>query len=154
AYLGARLSFIPIARGGTKAPLGRLLPEVWDEASATYKSTWDPFKERLPTEAEVRTWFGREHSPGIGTIGGRVSGNLEQLDFDHRAGEIFPEWCALVEAEAPGLLARLCVVRTPREPAGYHVRYRCPGVTIPGNTVLAEDPAQPRGHRVLIETRG
>jgi hypothetical protein len=165
AYVRAGLSLIPVARGGKKLPAGRLLPEEWDEDEAKYKATWNPFKGyhdksgqwipgRLPTDEELRKWFGGATSPGIGVIGGAVSGNLETIDFDHRADEVFPEWCARVEAEAPGPIDRLCVVCTPREPAGYHVRYRCSGATIPGNTVLAEDPTQPRGKRVLIETRG
>jgi putative DNA primase/helicase len=144
AYLDAGISFIPVKRDGTKAPdLG----------------SWDPCKERLPTEAERLGWFDRPDPPGIATVGGRVSGNLEQLDFDVGANAIFPAWCELVEAECPGLVARLSVVRTPREPAGYHARYRCQAVEIPGNTKLAVEPyTDPkdgkRKRRTLIETRG
>jgi hypothetical protein len=168
AYVRAGLSVIPVARGGKKLPAGRLLPEEWDEAEAKYKATWNPFKGyhdkggqwipgRVPTEGELHHWFERPDPPGIGVIGGAVSGNLETIDFDRRADEIFPEWCALVQAEAPGLLAKLCVVRTPRDPAGYHVRYRCRGATIPGNTKLAEEPVPTAGKEkleCLIETRG
>jgi hypothetical protein len=169
AYVAAGLSVIPIARGGRKLPAGRLLPEEWDEAEAKYKSTWNPFKGyekvgvwvpgRLAMDEELRTWFDRKDPPGIGVICGAVSGNLETIDFDRRADEIFPAWSELVEAETPGLLDKLCVVRTPREPAGYHVRYCCPEVCIPGNTKLAEEPVpnpetgkDERG--CLIETRG
>jgi hypothetical protein len=169
AYVAAGLSLIPIARGGGKLPAGRLLPEEWDAHEAKYKSTWNPYKGytkngenvpgRLPTDGELRKWFDRREPPGIGVICGAVSGNLETIDFDRRAEEIFPEWCKLVENEVPGMLARLSVVRTPRSPAGYHVRYRCPEVIIPGNMKLAEEPVlNPETGKeelkCLIETRG
>jgi hypothetical protein len=88
---------------------------------------------------------------------GAVSGNLEKIDFDR--GELFGLWRELVEAQAPGLVARLSVVQTPREPPGYHVGYRCREVQIPGNTKLAMEPGtnpktgKPTGV-TLIETRG
>jgi hypothetical protein len=161
-YLGARLSIIPIALDGTKHPDVRLLPREYDEDTSHFKATWNPFKDRvrngervpgrLPTEKEVREWFDRPKPPGIAVIGGAVSGGLECLDFDTRAEEIFPTWCEMVEAEAPGLLAKLSIARTPKP--GYHVRYRCIEVSIPGNTKLAEDPALPPKERTLIETRG
>jgi hypothetical protein len=162
AYLRAGLSIIPIARDGTKQPDGWLLPRELDEDTGKFKATWNPFKDhakngkrvpgRLPTEQEVREWFGRPNPPGIAVIGGAVSGGLECLDFDTRAEDIFPAWGELVEAEAPGLLARVSVARTPKP--GYHVRYRCLGVPIPGNAKLAEDPTLPPRERTLIETRG
>src|SRR5262245_7361069 len=113
AYRRAGLSFMPIALDGSKAPDGRLLPPVPDDATGGYRRSWDPLTERRPTEAEVREWFDRADPPGIGIIGGKVSGNLEQLDFDREAETIFPAWSALVEEEQPGLVARLSVARTP-----------------------------------------
>src|SRR5262249_55183812 len=74
---------------------------------------------------------------------------LECLDFDDEAEVIFPAWCKLVQAEAPWLMARLSVVRTPKP--GYHVRYRVPDMQVPGNTKLAMDGGD---KVVLIETRG
>src|SRR5262249_27574212 len=103
-------------------------------------------------------WFDRPKPLGIAVVGGKVSGNLEQLDFDIDAEEIFPAWCELVEAERPGLVGRLNVTRTPREPAGYQVRCRCPEVEIPGNTKIAEKPGTNKAGKpcriTLIETRG
>jgi hypothetical protein len=158
ALVAAGISVIPTRRDGTKAPDPDLLPLIPDPSTGKRHRSWDPFKERLPTDAELCDWFGRPEPAGIGVVGGKVSGNLEQLDFDTRAEETFPAWCAMVEEERTGLVARLSVAETPREPAGYHVRYRCPEVTIPGNTKRAEesydDPktGKPR-KRVLIETR-
>jgi putative DNA primase/helicase len=153
AYRRAGLSLIPIATDGSKRPDGRLLPRL-QVGDGRNRATWKPFQERLPSEAELRHWFDRPNPPGVAVIGGEVSGHLEQLDFDREAATIFPAWCELVEAEVPGLTARLSVVTTPREPPGYHVRYRCPEVAIPGNMKLAMDPAAAKDDQVLIETRG
>ena len=133
SYFSAGLSVVPIRRDGSKAPALR---------------SWKTYQERLPTEAEVRRWFAGPDPPGVAVIGGDVSGGLECLDFDAEAETTFPEWCALAEVESPGLVAWLSVARTPK--GGYHVRYRCPDIPIPGNTKLVMDAAK----TVLIETRG
>jgi hypothetical protein len=166
AFLRAGLSLITVARDGSKSRSFLDLPVKKDEHGQPVfnghgrpQKTWDPFKERLPTMEEAENWFGRESPAGIGVVGGKVSGNLEQIDFDKDAEDIFPQWCQLVEAECPGLLARLTVVKTPRRGGGYHVRYRCTGVVIPDNTELAMEPAtDPTTGKptllTLIETRG
>jgi hypothetical protein len=136
-YLRTGLSVIPIRRDGSKAPAVK---------------TWKEYQTHLASDAEVRGWFGVADPPGIGVLGGAVSGGLECIDFDVQADELYPRWCDLVEAECPGLIARLCVVRTPRP--GFHVRFRCNKMTIPGNTKLAVDPTLPADERTLIETRG
>ena len=134
AYRAAGLSVIPIRRDGSKRP---------------NCGSWKSYQQEPADEAQVRKWFDVESPPGVAVIGGDVSGGLECLDFDAEAETIFREWCALVEDEAPGLVARLSVARTPK--GGYHVRFRCPDMPIPGNTKLATDPA---AKAVLIETRG
>jgi putative DNA primase/helicase len=107
----------------------------------------------LPTQDRLQAWFSRSPSPGVAVIAGKVSGNLEILDFDVDALVIFPEWCALVEQECAGLIARLSVIKTPRP--GFGVSYRCPDVVIPGNQKLALKPGiDPKKPIVLIETRG
>lgn len=152
AYVRAGLSVLPVALDGSKAPDGRLLPRVLTANGDRLRATWDPFKERLATEAELRQWFGRQEPPGIGIIGGEVSGRMECIDFDRQAEAIFPAWSEMVEAQCPGLIARLSVARTPKP--GFHVRYRCREIPTPGNTKLAIDPAAPSNDRTLIETRG
>jgi hypothetical protein len=163
-YLAGALGMLPICCGGTKAPSRPDLPYKRDEAGEVVLDeaghpcrTWEPFKVRLPTAEEIQAWYDRPHPAGIAIVCGEVSGNLELLDFDEDAAVIFPAWCTLVELECPGLVARLNVVRTPRP--GYHVRYRCTGITIPGNDRLAQMPGPPgvngKPTRVsLIETRG
>jgi hypothetical protein len=150
----AGISFVPIALDGSKAPDGPLLPLIFDEDTGRAKRSWTPFQQRLPGDDEITTWYDRPDPRGIATVGGEVSGHLEHIDFDTAADVIFPQWQALVEAERPGLVARLNVVRSPRQPLGMQVRYRCRGVTIPGNDKLAVDPSRPARERTLIETRG
>jgi P4 family phage/plasmid primase-like protien len=136
-YLRAGLSVLPIKRDGSKAPAVQ---------------AWKKYQQHRPTEAEAREWFDRADPPGIAVLGGAVSEGLECIDFDVQAEAVYPQWCELVEAETPGLLTRLCVVRTPRP--GFHVRCRCTETPIPGNTKLAVDPTLPADQRCLIETRG
>jgi hypothetical protein len=140
-YLKANLSIIPIRADGSKRPA---LP------------AWGLFQKRLASEKLVRGWW-EDGSKGIGILCGAVSGNLECIDFDR--ADLFEPWRDLVETQAPGLVTRLCIVRTPREPAGYHVRYRCRETPIPGSMKLAQEPAidSTTGKpnlRTLIETRG
>jgi hypothetical protein len=135
-YLAAGLSVVPVLRDGSKAPAVK----------------WEPYMRRLATDAELVRWFGRAEPFGIGLIGGKVSGNAEHLDFDALADVLFPQWRELVEAECPGLTARLWVGRTPRP--GWRVSYRCPDAVIDGNTKIATDPDRPKDDRTLIETRG
>ena len=143
----AGLATIPIKTDGSKAPS---------------LSSWKQFEKRLPTEAELQKWFGNGKRSGLALIGGKVSGNLEILDFD--APELIAEWRELVEEAAPGLLEQLPQVETPS--GGGHVLYRC--AEIAGNTKLAqrevEVPEGTRGARpregrwfkveTTIETRG
>jgi hypothetical protein len=160
-YTTAGMSLIPVARDGSKGPSFADLPvkttangEPLLNHEGRPQRGWDVYTTRVPNEQELQRWYARTDPPGIGIIGGAVSGGLECFDFDQNADTIYPQWRELVEAECPGLAARLVVVRTPRQPAGYHVRFRCLETTIPNNTPLAMDPSLPRGEQTLIETRG
>lgn len=81
---------------------------------------WKDYQARLPTAAEVSSWFANAHHACC-LICGAVSGNLELIDFDC-GGESFQAWSQLVMAEAPGLLDRLVVETSPS--GGWHVVYR------------------------------
>jgi hypothetical protein len=135
-YAAAGLSVIPVKGDGSKEPA---LPPG------------DPVlnRKRRATDEEIGQWFANGFK-GVGVLGGPVSGDLEVIDFD--VSEVFAPWRELVEAEAPGLLARLTVNKTP---GGWHVCYRCPGA-VEGNRLLARepDPADPSKWRKMIETRG
>jgi hypothetical protein len=58
--------------------------------------SWTIFQKDLPTAEQVKKWFfdGHDYSPAI--ITGKVSGNLEMLDFDERARQ-FQQWKELVQ---------------------------------------------------------
>ena len=139
-YVAAGLSIVPIRPDGTKRPT-----DVWKE-----------FQHRLPSAQDLRCWFIGSKPPGIAVICGKVSGGLEVLDFDD--APTFFEWAELIKQQAPGLLDRLPIVRTPGE--GFHVYYRIPKPG--GNHKLAERPptpqelaASPKLRSItLIETRG
>jgi putative DNA primase/helicase len=140
AYHAAGLGVLPVRPDGSKAPaLG----------------AGHPYLRRRPTEEDLRRWFASGRN-GIGIACGRVSGNLETLDFE--TVDAYRAWRALVEARVPGLTGRLCWVRTPGhlEGPGLHGRYRCPGVVLPGPVALAFGPGLKPGcrGRLLVETRG
>src|SRR5262245_16687475 len=78
-------------------------------------ASWKPYTGRLPTDADLSAWFGAGSSNGIGRVGGAVSGNLETIDFDAPNSEaLLTAWRAIVDAQAPGLVDRLSIIRTPR----------------------------------------
>ena len=102
-------------------------------------SSWKPYQDRLPSREELGAWFGGP-SPALAmcVVCGRVSGNLEMIDFDNwdgGGGEAFEAWREAVEAAAPGLLERLVIETTPS--GGRHVVYRCE-TPVSGNTKLAQ----------------
>ena len=92
--------------------------------------------------------------PGIGIVTGKVSGNLELLEFDDK-----PTYLAFVQAaEGCGLAPLVRRIETgfleESPKPGVHWLYRCD--EIGGNTKLAKRPKQPgeKAAQVLIETRG
>jgi putative DNA primase/helicase len=134
-YVRAGLSLIPIAPGGDKRPAFDLLPEVWCEAAQRPKRRWSPYKERRPTKQELRAWFGQDdRAVGLAILGGPVSENLEILDLDN--WDVVEPWAAAVARQAPDLIDRLVMVRSPRP--GLHVYYRCRDIG--GNVKLARVP--------------
>lgn len=142
AYTNAGLSVIPIRSDGTKA-------------LALRAGEREQYEKRIATETELKQWFVKCNL-GIGILGGKVSGNLECIDFDRHADELFPKFVEIVQAENPSLLDRLVVNQTPRP--GYHIVYRVDG-TVSGSQRLASEPwLNPETQReeriVMIETRG
>jgi hypothetical protein len=132
-YWRASFSVIPIRLDGTKRP----------------KIKWQQFQNRRASESEVSAWFSEPVDAGIGIVCGRVSGNLEVLDFDKPSA--FIAWSELLDDHTPGFFERLLVIETPS--GGKHVLYRC--AEIEGNRKLAMrgiDGA--RKVKTLIETRG
>jgi putative DNA primase/helicase len=133
-YVADNISVIPIKPDGSKGPA---LP------------AWKVYQTRLPTADELQRWFADDRY-GIAILAGRVSGNLEIIDFDDLV--TFLKWAKI----RPDLAHLLPQVATPS--GGRHVFYRLPFP--PGrNCKLAErhfiDPLTGKKRRkVLIETRG
>lgn len=129
SYLASKLSILPAVREKKCPAVGK----------------WKTWQERLPTEIEARAWFANCHD-AVCLVCGKVSGNLEILDFDHH-GELFPKWKESLPRE---LFDKLVIEETPS--GGFHAAYRSAG-EIDGSLKLA------RGVRenklvTLIETRG
>lgn len=103
---------------------------------------WKPFTERIMSNREIEANFAR--AGGLGIVCGKVSGNLELLDFDD-AGSRFAPW---LEKVPPYIRNRLVIEKSPS--GGKHVFYRLTDSTVLGNRKLA---MKADGH-VLIETRG
>ena len=116
-----------------------VIPTATDKRPAC---AWKTFTERQMSAREIEAHFRR--ADGIGIICGKVSGNLELLDFDD-AGSQFAPWYSKLPSY---LRDRLVVERSPS--GGRHVYYRVSGGEVPGNRKLA---MKADGH-VLIETRG
>lgn len=109
--------------------------------------TWKPYQANPPAYAEVLRWFAPwSEADAVAIVAGRVSGNLEIMDFD--APMLLEPWAEQIQDLE--LLGRLPVIRT--QSGGYHVYYRC-AAGIAGNQKLAVDPAKPNGKYTLIETR-
>jgi len=121
------LSVIKVSR--TKVALGK-----WTE----YQSVENP----------IENWH--EHflkSGFIGIICGRISGNLEILDFDLKHDPqktIFDEFAALIPEELLNKLVKQTTIN-----GGFHLIYRCPA-GVEGSKKLAHDTTG----EVIIETRG
>lgn len=89
---------------------------------------WKRYQHELP----ANVWT--ENATAVCVLTGKVSGNLEMIDFDN-GGELFERWLDLVDEAAPGLANRLVVERTQSD--GFHVIYRA-GCEISGNKKLAQ----------------
>ncbi len=127
-YVACSLSVIPVRTDGTKAPK---LPG------------WRAYANRLPTDAELSTWFASA-SAGIGVPCGPASGNLAVLDFE--SADVWDEWRSSIPADTADILDSCPIVRTPS--GGAHVWCRLPD-PVPG-TVLARTS----GRETLVEVRG
>lgn len=134
-YVESGLSVIPIKCDGTKAP----------------SIPWKKYQAKRATQKELTAWFSKGNDTGLAIVGGRVSGNLEILDFDDET--LFVPWKQIVATTNPDLVDRLPIIRTPS--GGYHVYFRCSEIGT--NQKLAQlDRSNPKfkTRATLIETRG
>jgi len=105
--------------------------------------TWKRYQSELMTEAEARQCFA--NASWLAVIGGKVSGNLECVDFDDPI--TYEPFLELLEIRFPGLPGKLLKRQTPS--GGYHLIYRS-SEPVAGNLKLACTS----GNEVRIETRG
>ena len=54
-------------------------------------SGWKRYQEQLPTDSEVHAWFSNHHN-ALCIVCGKVSGNLEIIDFDNQAKLLIEEY--------------------------------------------------------------
>ena len=125
-----------------------VLPAWPSEKRPAINAGWDKYKSALPSEDEISSWFSRLQE-GLCLICGKISGNLEMIDFD-LGGEAFEPWCELVRQADPSLLERLVIEQSPS--GGWHVVYRCQKLVC-GNMKLAQRDVDGK-ITTLIETRG
>ena len=107
---------------------------------------WKAHQSRRPDRAQVEAWYSNGRR-WVGAITGRVSGNLEVLDFDDR--ETYEHFMDACHASGLGpLVDRIEAGYCEDSPKGVHWAYRCD--VIAGNTRLASKADR----SVKIETRG
>ncbi|MDF5755804.1 bifunctional DNA primase/polymerase [Spongiactinospora sp. TRM90649] len=127
----AGLCVIPAATNGTKQP--------WPGGG-----TWTRYQHHRPTTAQLDAWFTGRRYDGLGIVCGRVSGNLEMLEFEGRAiaEGLVRELGDIADASGLGdLWARVAAGYRETTPSGgAHLLYRVAG-PVAGNTKLARRPA-------------
>ena len=139
AYQAAGLSVIPLGRD--KRPYWTRLPQIPDpRRPGRTKGVWQPFRQQAADAGQLHAWVG-DGQANVGLVGGRVSGGLVVLDFDHEAAAIFPAWLERVGAVAANL-------PTSMTSKGFHVYLRTNEPI--GNRTLAWS----YDGRKRIETRG
>ena len=141
-YYKADLAVIPPREDGSKAPM----------------EAWTRYQSERPSPATIKVWYGKGRE-GIGTITGKVSGNLEMFEFDDY--NTYVEFMEAAKQTGLGaLVERIESGYSEKTPGdGIHWHYRCPEIA--GNTKLAQRLKTPEEMKdpndkvkVLIETRG
>ncbi|HZA21609.1 MAG TPA: bifunctional DNA primase/polymerase [Dehalococcoidia bacterium] len=131
---------------GSKAPLGK----------------WAEYQKERPTRGLIAQWYTNGY-PALGTVTGKVAGNLEAFEFDDKASRYEPFKEAAQAAWLGNLVERIEAGYLERSPSrGIHWLYRCPDLKeLDGNTKLARRLKRPEekthdkdNYQVLIETRG
>ena len=135
-YIDAGLSILPADRD-KKIPIRSV-------------GKWREYIDRQPTDYEIKVWMSNG-CDALSIVCGKISGNLEVLDFDQQ-GKAFDKWESLVRKQEPELFDSLLVETT--QSGGYHVAYRCEE-EVCGSRKLAHCVDSDTGQiQTLIETRG
>lgn len=141
------LCVMPAIEDGKKQPLGNSLTD----------RRWKHFQNMRPSEKQIRQWYALGLT-NIGYVTGKVSNNLEVIDFDD--ADCYHEFkSAAVSAGLGYLVEKIESGYTEHTPKGVHWFYRCEEIS--GNTKLASRLKEPHEMRdahdkvqVMIETRG
>lgn len=131
----AGICVVPPAEDGTKRPI----------------TAWAAFQRQRPGPERLAAWYREEDRSGIGFVCGKVSGNLEVLEFDdHATYEAFT--AAACQVGLGPVVERIEAGYASASPGGgIHWLYRCSEIS--KNTKLARRPRMGTIN-VLIETRG
>ena len=137
-YAAAGLSVVPCALPGK------------------YPATpWMTYQAEIADEAQIKRWYSKNPTWGLGIVCGEISGGLEVIDLD--GGEFADQFEGIVKANAPGLLDKLVIEQSPS--GGRHYAYRCSQCD--GNSKIAQTLRELPGHKpgvdgltTLLETRG
>jgi len=133
AYIAAGLCALPASKTAKRPTVG----------------LWNPYQERMPTEAELSAWFANGPD-AVCIVCGQVSGKTEMMDFDY-GGELFDPWCDRVNAVAPGLLDKLAIENTQSD--GWHVAYQH-NSEICGSKVLAQRKQTVTDDQITLNAKG
>jgi hypothetical protein len=143
----AKICVLPPRNDGTKAPIAE-------------DGAWRKWQEQLSDQEDHNRWYDKFCHTGIGWVCGKISGNLEVLDFDNK--ETYQAYKALaVEYGLADIVEKIESGYLEYTPHGVHWPYRCE--VISGNDKLARRPEKvphPKtgelidGAKTLIETRG
>lgn len=144
-----------------------------DTDSKRPKYSWKKYQTEIANRPLIEKWFASANgNTALSIVTGKVSGNLEILDFDSR-GEAYKDWYRAIMAVDEKLVRSLTIERS--QSGGYHVLYKC-AIAVPGNMKLAAKDVEVSGpgkheyagkrfearpmdgkhfiHADLVETRG
>lgn len=96
-------------------------------------ASWAEYQKSIASPETIQEWF-QGGNAQIAVIAGKISENLEVLDFDAQ-GEQFKAWVEIIKQENPALYNRLTIEQSPS--GGFHVAYRS-DLKIPGNSKLSQ----------------
>ncbi len=95
------------------------------DASKAPLVSWREYPNHLPTEVVLQKWYANGNT-GLGVVCGKVSGNLECLDFDCR--DVWQHYQEAAQSVDLGdLLVRVIQGYSEHTPNGFHLFYRVSG---------------------------
>ena len=127
---------------------------IKDDGSKKPPIRWQDYEYRMPTEVEMRRWFGPHRAAAV--VCGKVSGGLIMLEMegpDYERGLWATFRAAAVEALGERRWQEITAVVEMSPSGGPHLMFRCTE-TIVGNLKLARRKVGPKEVETIMETRG